>query len=322
MKTPAFWQTKNVLSTLLLPLSAVYWLAATLRKYGAPKPEPLSIPVICIGNLTAGGSGKTPTAIAIAERLKAKNVNAYFLSRGYGGSLVGPVLVNPDIHTAREVGDEPLLLARTLPTVVAKDRRAGAFFAIEQGAFAIVMDDGLQNITLAKTLSLLVMDGRYGFGNGRLLPAGPLRETPASGLAHIDAGIVIGDGSFKPSSDVPVIPATLAPSPAAVVLRGRSVFAFCGIAYPQKFFDTLTLLGANIVGSVSFPDHYLYREGEMKKLAERAKHANGILVTTAKDAVRLRAEWKSLVTVVDVTLTFPQPEPLDALLDKALRQTW
>jgi len=321
MKTPAFWQTKNILSTLLLPLAAVYGLAVLLQKYAAPKPEPLSIPVICIGNLTAGGSGKTPTAIAIAERLKVKNINAYFLSRGYGGSLAGPVLVNPDIHTAREVGDEPLLLARTLPTVVAKNRRAGALYAVQQGARAIVMDDGLQNVTLTKTLSLLVMDGRYGFGNGRLLPAGPLREMPTTGLAYVDAAIVIGDG-FKPPGNVPVIPATLAPSPAAAVLRGRSVFAFCGIAYPQKFFDTLTLLGANIVGGASFPDHYLYREGEMKKLAKRAKRSNGILVTTAKDAVRLRAEWKSLVTVVDVTLNFPQPELLDALLDKALRQTW
>jgi tetraacyldisaccharide 4'-kinase len=317
MKTPSFWRTKNILSTALLPFSWLYALGVWLRNFEA-KPQTLPVPVICIGNLTAGGSGKTPTAIAIGERLKSKNINAYFLSRGYGGSLPGPVLVNPHIHSAREVGDEPLLLARSLPTVIAKDRLAGAMFAIHQGAPAIIMDDGFQNPAIAKTLSLLVIDGHYVFGNGRLLPAGPLRETPASGLARADAAIVVGGQAPVLPASLPVIRAHIEPAEFAKSLAGKTVFAFCGMAFPEKFFATLESLGAHIAGRKTFADHYLYSSHDLKALTAAAKRHHAMLVTTAKDAARLHADWRALVTVVDISLNFDKPDVLDTLLTKAL----
>lgn len=318
MKTPRFWQTKNLLSTALLPLSWVYALGAQLNRLLSASPLSLPIPVICIGNLTAGGAGKTPVAIAIGERLKSKNISACFLSRGYGGRAAGPLLVNPHMHTARDVGDEPLLLARTLPTVVARDRVNGAMFAMKQGAKAIIMDDGFQNPSMEKTLSLLVVDGAYGFGNERLLPAGPLRETPASGFARADAVIAVGEKSVTFPPSLPVISATIQPEIGASALAGRNVLAFCGLAFPQKFFDTLTLLGANIVDTEVFADHHPYTNREIQVLYEKAQSENAILVTTAKDAVRLSAEWRTLVTVVNITLTIENPDVLDTLLAAAL----
>jgi tetraacyldisaccharide 4'-kinase len=319
MKTPVFWQSRNLLSALLLPLSAIYGITARITTLLSASPLALPIPVICIGNVTAGGAGKTPVAIAIGQRLKAKNAGAYFLSRGYGGAFAGPLLVNSNIHTAHEVGDEPLLLARTLPTVVAKNRLSGAMFAMKYGAKVIVMDDGFQNPSIEKTLSLLVVDGVYGFGNGRLLPAGPLRELPKAGFARADAMIVVGktDIAFPPT--VPVISATIVPAAAALALKGHNVLAFCGLAFPQKFFTTLVELGAHVVDTAIFADHYPYTKSDIKKLHARAKLANAVLVTTAKDAVRLLPEWASLVTVVDISLTFGQPDLMDRLIETALK---
>lgn len=323
MRTPSFWQSDNVFSTLLSPLAALYGLAVTARRFFSPAPESLSVPIICIGNLTAGGGGKTPAAIAIGERLKQKNITAYFLSRGYGGALAGPVLVNPRIHTAHEVGDEPLLLANLLPTVVAKNRHSGALFAMQRGARVIIMDDGFQNPSLVKALSIVVVDGGYGFGNGRLLPAGPLREPLASGFARAQAVMVVNPlKELSLPHDLPVLSAHADPSPEANILSGKNVLAFCGLANPQKFFRTLDGLGAHIVERVIFPDHYLYRERDIRKLAERAKRKQAVLTTTAKDAVRLSPEWRSLVTTVPIALRLDNPEQLDALLDNALKQTW
>lgn len=316
MKTPEFWQSKNGVSTLLLPLSALYACGVSLWKKHVPDPVSLPVPVICIGNVTAGGAGKTPVAMAIGERFKAKTINAFFLSRGYGGILSGPVLVDAATDQASEVGDEPLLLARTLPTVVAKDRAAGGRFACEQGTDLIIMDDGFQNHGLAKTLSLLVVDGHYGFGNGRMLPAGPLREPLADAFARADAVIVIGDGNVALPDSLKKISARLTPCDSAKGLRGKNVFAFCGLAYPQKFFGTLTEIGATVAGTASFADHHAYSDSELKELAARAKAAGAILVTTAKDAVRLNADWKSQVTVVEVSLTFDHPNQLDDLLSE------
>jgi tetraacyldisaccharide 4'-kinase len=319
MKTPGFWHTKNTLSTLLLPFSWVYAAGFWLQQTLSASPLSLPVPVICIGNLTAGGAGKTPVAIAIGERLKAKNIAACFLSRGYGGAARGPLLVNPLTHSARDVGDEPLLLARTLPTIVAKNRLNGAMFALKQGVKIIIMDDGFQNPSVEKTLSLLVVDGAYGFGNGRLLPAGPLRETPDSGFARTDAVIVVGKKSMEFPPNLPVISASIQPETGASALEGRNVLAFCGLAFPQKFFDTLTLLGALITDTTVFADHHPYSEAEIKHLHERAKQQQAILVTTAKDAARLQTDWMSLVTVVNITLVFEHPDTLDALLDKVAR---
>lgn len=321
MKTPALWQSDNALSKLLAPLSLVYDAAqAAYRKY-YPRPLAFPVPVICIGNLTAGGAGKTPVALAVGKRLKERGVNAYFLSRGYGGRVRDPVLVNPNLHTAYEVGDEPLLLSHVLPTIVAKDRVSGALYALQRGAQAIVTDDGFQNPSLAKTLSILVLDGVYGYGNGRLLPAGPLRERPEEGFRRADAAVVIGAGNadLRIPAGLPTLSAELEPLPAGRELEGKRVLAFCGIATPRKFFDTLAALGANIVGTAAFADHYYYTPDDIKSLSARARKEQALLVTTAKDMIRLTPELRALATAVEVRLKFAEPSALDALLDTALK---
>jgi tetraacyldisaccharide 4'-kinase len=317
MKTPAFWNHKTLLARLLLPLSWLYWLGARIQR-ACTTPAVFPIPIICIGNITAGGSGKTPVALAIGERLKQKNMRAFFLSRGYGGSLTGPVLVNPAMHSAREVGDEPLLLARVLPTIVAKDRKRGAAFAVAAGAQAIIMDDGFQNPSIKKTLSLIVIDSGIGMGNGWMLPAGPLRE-PASAALNRAHGVIILSRVAIPADNPPanIFFATVMPS-SAVALTGARVVAFCGIAYPQKFFESLSLMGADIVARHAYADHHAYSINEIAALAQEAASKGAILITTAKDAARLGPKLRSNVQVLDITLAFQDEDKLDALLAKAL----
>lgn len=314
MRTPNFWQSKNLFPAALMPLAWLYGLTAALRRKCA-HPAAAAVPVICIGNVTAGGAGKTPVALYIGTLLKQKNVRAFFLSRGYGGKLPGPVLVDAKKHTAQDVGDEPLLLAELLPTVVAKDRRQGAEFAAAQGATAIIMDDGFQNVSVKKDLSLLVIDGTYGFGNGRLLPAGPLRESPEEALVRADAAIVI-NGNIPLPASLPVISAHTTLDDAS--LRGKKLLAFCGIARPQKFFDALGGAGASLVETVPFPDHYFYKESDVSALAAKAARLQATLATTAKDAVRLPASSRKKVLVVPMTLIIDNPGQLSTLLDSIL----
>ncbi|MDE3060138.1 MAG: tetraacyldisaccharide 4'-kinase [Pseudomonadota bacterium] len=319
MRTPAFWNSPSLLSTLLLPLSVIYEMGATLRRAWT-KPVMLPVPVICIGGLTAGGAGKTPVALHVGRKLKEKHIAAFFLSRGYGGTEMGPLLVDPEEHTAAQVGDEPLLLARVLPTVIAKDRVNGAKFAIAQGAKVIVMDDGFQNPAIAKTLSLLVIDGERGFGNGRLLPSGPLREPWPQGCRRAHAIIVINNTNLLPAlpQDRPVLFARTQAAPETAAVRGKKIIAFCGLAYPQKFFDMLRGQGAELAESIPFSDHYPYTEADIKMLARKAKAIHTPLVTTPKDAVRLPPAFRQWVTVVDITLSFENDAALDALIDYAL----
>lgn len=315
MKTPAFWQGNHPISDLLLPAAVLYGMAGTIRRLMA-KPVRLPVPVICVGNVTAGGGGKTPVAIAIGERLKAKGVNAFFLSRGYGGKSSGPLRVDTAKHGAREVGDEPLLLSRTLPTVIARDRLRGARMAVAQGASAIIMDDGFQNPAIAKTLSLLVIDGGIGMGNNRLMPAGPLRESLSSALKRADAVALLNPGTFAlPSGITPLVAHSRADKPE---LKGRRVYAFCGLAWPEKFFATLEGLGAEIAGRAAFADHHFYTGDELAHIGHEAERLNAIPVTTAKDAVRLSPEARSRVTVVDIAVEFEKPDALDVLLDSAM----
>lgn len=314
MKTPAFWQSRNLISDLLLPFSLFYAVASNLRRLFIRQMH-FAVPVICVGNATAGGAGKTPVALYIGAKLQKKKLNAFFLSRGYGGKLRGPVLVNPDQHSARDVGDEPLLLARVLPTVIAHDRAQGARFAMANGAQAIIMDDGFQNPSVVKTLSLLVVDGSFGFGNGRLLPAGPLRETITAAATRARALIVINRGNIK----LPAKPALFAHTKPDVTLPpGKTFLAFCGLAHPQKFFATLTEAGATVVDTVAFTDHHFYSAADIAMLTAKAAAANATLVTTPKDAVRLPSEFRAQVTVVDVSLIFDNEAMLDSLLAEAL----
>jgi len=312
MKTPAFWATHNSTSRRLEPLARLY--AFVLRFKRKPTPIKLSVPVICVGNATAGGAGKTPAALAIGAMLKAQEKNPFFLSRGYGGSVKGPVRVGEG-HSAAQVGDEPLLLARLLPTIVSSDRAEGAILALTQGAGAIIMDDGLQNDTLAKDVSFLVIDSHTGFGNGLLLPAGPLREPLEAAWRRASAAIIIGKGGNTPSipAGLPVLAANL--TPRAHNLAGKRVFAFCGIAYPQKFLATLEAMGAHIAGQRNFADHHPYTDADLAEVTLEAARLKARLVTTAKDAVKIPADTLQSISVIEVDLLFERPELLQSLLD-------
>jgi tetraacyldisaccharide 4'-kinase len=270
----------------------------------------MDVPVICIGNLTAGGSGKTPVAIAIAQMLIARGRTVFFLTRGYGGKAKGPLCVTGD-ENAAHVGDEALLLARTAPVIVAADRAAGAKRARREGADVIVMDDGHQNFSLHKNLSLVVVDGQAGFGNRRMIPAGPLREPVAQGLARADAVIVMGDGDPGLEGFAGrLLRAHLAVD--AAPLAGQPVFAFAGIGRPQKFFDSLATAGVQLMGARAFADHHPYSAAEIAALK-----ATGLpLVTTEKDWVRLSPAQRAGIAAVPATARFDDPASLAGLLDR------
>jgi tetraacyldisaccharide 4'-kinase len=302
MRTPDFWQHKGPLALLLSPLGLLYGLSVAWKARTA-KPYHCGVPVICVGNLTAGGSGKTPVALAVATRLLARGAKVFFLTRGYGGAEAGPLLVTN--QSAAKVGDEALLLAKTAPTIVARDRAAGAKLAVAQGATVIVMDDGHQNFTLAKALSLAVVDG---FGNGLMIPAGPLRESVAQGLSRADVVIAMNDVPLAFGG--PVLRARLAADSAD--FKGKRVFAFAGIGRPEKFITSLQEAGAIVTGWEFFPDHHPYSTVEIARLRQQAGDA--ALVTTEKDFVRLEAADRHGIAVLPVAVTFDQPQLLDSIL--------
>jgi len=309
MRAPDFWQRDGLWPRLLAPLGALYG-ASVGRKARAALPFRMDVPVICVGNLTAGGSGKTPVAIAIAQMLIARGRTVFFLTRGYGGKAKGPLCVTGD-ENAAHVGDEALLLARTAPVIVAADRAAGAKRARREGADVIVMDDGHQNFSLHKNLSLVVVDGQAGFGNRRMIPAGPLREPVAQGLARADAVIVMGDGDPGLEGFAGrLLRAHLAVD--AAPLAGQPVFAFAGIGRPQKFFDSLATAGVQLMGARAFADHHPYRDSEIAALK-----ATGLpLVTTEKDWVRLSPAQRAGIAAVPATARFDDPAALAGLLDR------
>lgn len=313
MHAPDFWQKRDWRAGLLAPLGALYGLSVAVKARLA-RPFDAGIPVICVGNLTAGGSGKTPVAIAVAAALRARGRKPFFLTRGYGGSERGPVMASR-AHSAAQMGDEALLLARHAPTVVAHDRAAGARLAVEKGADAIVMDDGHQNFALRKTLSLVVVDGETGFGNGLMIPAGPLRETVAGGLKRADAVVLMGDGAPDLQDfNGPVLRARLEADSAA--FDGQALFAFAGIGRPEKFIASLEQSGAILVGQCFFPDHHPYTEDEVLEL--RAVAGDVPLVTTEKDFVRLRIDQRADIKVLKVAARFADSAALARLLDSAL----
>lgn len=319
MRAPAFWTGEGggVMPLLLSPIAAVY-AAATERRMRRPG-WTAPVPVICCGNATAGGAGKTTLALDIGQRLAKRGVAVHFLLRGYGGRLKGPLRVDPARHTSEDVGDEALLLAAERPAWISADRAAGARAAVAAGAQAIVMDDGLQNPTLEKDLSLLVVDGSYGFGNGRIIPAGPLREPVVAAARRSQAAVLVGEDEagalHRLPAGMPVLRATLRPGPEAALLAGQPVLAFCGIANPRKFFATLQEAGAVLAGRQSYADHYPYDEGDLKELVAEAESLRAVLVTTRKDFVRIPPAFRTRVTVVTVTLGWEEPARIEALLD-------
>jgi tetraacyldisaccharide 4'-kinase len=288
MRAPGFWWRKSgAAAALLSPLAAIYGSIAARRL--AQSGERVGVPVICIGNPTVGGAGKTPTAIMVARMLAAAGGRPAFLTRGYGGKLSGPVQVEAS-HTAADLGDEPLLLARVASTVVSRDRVAGARLAIAAETSVIVMDDGFQNPALAKDLSILVIDGARGIGNGRVIPAGPLRTPLAPQLARAHAILIVGDGPM-PATNLPTFHGRLVPDRAALArVENRRVLAFAGIGDPQKFFATLAAAGINAQIQRGFADHHRYRADEAAALIAEAERHDLALVTTEKDLVRLQGD--------------------------------
>ncbi|HVZ28126.1 MAG TPA: tetraacyldisaccharide 4'-kinase, partial [Rhizomicrobium sp.] len=302
------WNRRGPLALLLAPLGSLYGMSV-MKKARSASPFRAPVKVICVGNLTAGGSGKTPVAIAIAEHLAAQRKKVFFLTRGYGGWEQGPIIVSS--HSVDDVGDEALLLARTAPTVVARDRAAGAKLAAANGADVIVMDDGHQNFSLAKDLSLVVVDGASGFGNRLMIPAGPLREPVAQGLARADAVIIVGDGAPDLQNfSGPVLRAKLEPE--KMDLSGKPVFAFAGIGRPEKFVATLRALGAEIKATQFFPDHHPYTPAEIATLKSSA--GGTMLITTEKDLVRLSPDMAKGITALKVRAAFGTPALLDRVL--------
>jgi tetraacyldisaccharide 4'-kinase len=321
MRDPAFWWEKPATAAhVLAPAAAIYGAVAARRMMRQGRKA--QVPVVCVGNFTLGGAGKTPTAIAVAKSLMAAGRRPFFLTRGYGGKLVGPVRV--DGQRADLVGDEPLLLARIAPTIVARDRPAGAAAAADAGADVIVMDDGLQNPSLTKDFAIAVVDGRRGIGNGRVFPAGPLRAPFATQLGCIDAVIVVGETNAAADTamtaaaarGLPVLRAELRPDrAAAAALAGRPVLAFAGIADPDKFFATLEACGIPAGVRARFPDHHRYTAAELAAILARAEREQLTPVTTEKDMVRMRgdaaaAKLLARTAVLPVSLVFADGDPL------------
>ena len=320
MRAPSFWDRDGLSSRLLAPLGLAYGALGRARR-GRNHGETPPVPVICIGNVVVGGAGKTPVALAIGEMLASNGDRPHFLTRGYRGRARGPVLVDPNNHTMRDVGDEPLLLAAVAPTWVARDRVAGASAAAAAGARTIVMDDGFQNPSLVKSLSLVVVDGSYGFGNGRLVPAGPLREPVEEAWARANGIVLLGVDQFGYETELAgrlsVLRARLVPSPASQALAGRRVVAFAGIARPTKFFLTLREMLCDVVATHTFPDHHIYSEDQIMALVERAAEQGATPVTTAKDAVRLPPGARAMIKVLNIAVEWDDQPALNALLAAA-----
>lgn len=324
MRPPRFWngdidprsrEAAPLTRFLLTPLAMLY-AGTTARRIAGADPHRLGIPVICVGNLTAGGTGKSPVAARLrhyfGQRFAARRVAT--LSRGYGGSLKGPLRVDPDIHTAAEVGDEALMLAARGEAWIGADRATAGKAMERDGVDLVIMDDGHQNPGLFKDLSLVVVDSEYGFGNGHVIPKGPLREPVETGLSRCDAIILTGSGGLPARLETACMPILRTQIIAHTTLPAGPLVAFAGIGRPEKFFDTLDAQGSKPVDAVPFPDHHVYSDGDLRYLSALAEKNGASLITTEKDFVRLREDQRTGILHLAIKADFTDPEKLDQLL--------
>ena len=322
LKAPKFWYMKrdSFLSNSLYPFSLIFRLGTKLRNL-VSRERKSKLPIICIGNIVIGGAGKTPVALKIGNMLKQAGYNPHFVSKGYGGLEKNNTLVK-DWHSPKSVGDEPLLLSEIAPTWIGLNRNKSFQLAKEKGADCIVMDDGFQNPTLQKDFSIIVINGEQGFGNKRVIPSGPLRESINRGLSRTNLVILIGEISDevrnKIPKHIPLIAANFKIKEDEMILKGQRVTAFAGIAYPEKFFNSLKLVNTNIVDKITYSDHHVYTENDLLNLAEIANKNKSILVTTKKDMVRIPKNFRSLVKTIDGFIEFDDENLLLEILSNLI----
>ena len=322
MKAPAFWDKKtSVASKILKPFGVIYaWMVA--RRFKRTKPYQAPVPVICVGNISVGGTGKTPVCLALMKILKEHGF--FFLNHGYKSKQKN-VLVDVNMHTPFDVGDEAMMLAGFAPTVVDNHRARGAQLAVKCGAKGIIMDDGFQNPSLIKTLSFVVIDGQKGFGNEGVLPSGPLREPALKGLKRADGVIIVGEDTWgvkfylqRHKIDLPILTGRFVPDAKMLKqLQGKKVFAFAGLGNPRKFFDTLCEAGVEVIGTQSFPDHYFYTRFDIEGMKQKANSVP--LITTTKDAVKLSEELGHHVLVLSGEFVFDDIDAVNTVLKEVMK---